>query len=431
MTQYRPGTRPSRRSLIRSAAAAAIATGLAAARPFAAAAADAAAKPKRILLRNGWQVINIGDIGHTPGGLHLLEQHLPDAQVTLWLASTTDAVSAMLRARFPRVRVVMGTIDKTTLAVTGDELKQALAEADLCVHGSGPSVTTPELLGWCQANRKPFGVLGVTLGDLDQKQVALLSNARFLFTRDTLSLAAARKAGVKGPAMGFAPDSTFAIDVRDDAKGMAFLKSAGLEPGTFVCAVPRLRYTPYKSFPPAEIERRAAESERFAEPDHAKLRAAIEAVVRKTDKSVLVCPEMTYALDVMDKLLVDPLPADVRRRVVKRATFWLPDEAASVYARAAAVVSLEMHSPIIALANGTPGVYLRQPTDTRKGQMMRDLGLPEWIHEVDDATGEQVAATTLGILADPPAAKAKVARAMATVAERHAEAFGVIRQALG
>ena len=43
-----------------------------------------ATRPRRILLRNAWQTVNIGDIGHTPGMLKLLEQYLPDAEVRLW-----------------------------------------------------------------------------------------------------------------------------------------------------------------------------------------------------------------------------------------------------------------------------------------------------------------------------------------------------------
>jgi len=34
-------------------------------------------RPRRILLRSSWQTINIGDVAHTPGMLHLLERHLP------------------------------------------------------------------------------------------------------------------------------------------------------------------------------------------------------------------------------------------------------------------------------------------------------------------------------------------------------------------
>ena len=64
------------------------------------------------------------------------------------------------------------------------------------------------------------------------------------------------------------------------------------------------------------------------------------------------------------QVLVDPLPKDVKKLVVWRDSYWLPDEAASVYAQAQAVVSVECHSPLIALRNGTPAFYVRQPTDT-------------------------------------------------------------------
>src|ERR1700736_6811083 len=57
-----------------------------------------AADPKRktVLLKSAWQTINIGDIGHTPGTLRILEQYVPDAHVILWAASLNEPVEAML-----------------------------------------------------------------------------------------------------------------------------------------------------------------------------------------------------------------------------------------------------------------------------------------------------------------------------------------------
>jgi hypothetical protein len=43
---------------------------------------------------------------------------------------------------------------------------------------------------------------------------------------------------------------------------------------------------------------------------------------------VLVCPEMTYQIDIMDELLINPLPDDIKSFVTKRG-YCLPDEAAS------------------------------------------------------------------------------------------------------
>jgi hypothetical protein len=173
------------------------------------------------------------------------------------------------------------------------------------------------------------------------------------------------------------------------------LKSNNLEDKKFICAIPRLRYTPYHKFAGANWSaERIAMVERVneenKEKDHAKLREAMIAWVRETGDKVLVCPEMTYQIDIMDELLIDPLPDDVKKHVVKRG-YWLPDEAASVYARALAVLSFECHSPIIAAANGTPFFYLRQPEDTIKGQMYYDLNFNNWVFEIDRSTGEQIA----------------------------------------
>jgi len=68
----------------------------------------------------------------------------------------------------------------------------------------------------------------------------------------------------------------------------------------------------------------------------------------------------------------------VKPNVIWRDMFWSADEANSVYARAVTIVSAECHSPIMALSQGTPAFYVRNPVDTVKGQMFRDLGLADW-----------------------------------------------------
>jgi hypothetical protein len=222
--------------------------------------------------------------------------------------------------------------------------------------------------------------------------------------------------------MEFGPDATFHLDLRDDAKADAFLKEHALEPGRFACFVPRLRWTPYwkdgRKMPPGQVAEREAVNEKHREADHAKLRDAIVAWVTKTGGTALLCPEMTYQVELLRPLLLDPLPAEVKPRVVARPDYWLTGEAASTYARAAAVVSMEMHSPIIACAAGTPAIHVRQPTDTRKGQMWRDVGLGDWLFDVEKATGGQIASRLLEVHRDPAAAKALVAKARAFTSDR-------------
>jgi polysaccharide pyruvyl transferase WcaK-like protein len=359
-----------------------------------------------VLLRSSWQTVNIGDIAHTPGMLALLERHLPETRVTLWPNTLSPQVERMLRARFPKLHIARANAEKDA----------ALGDCDFCLHGSGPGlVGRRELYRWRESG-KPYGFGGVTLSDNELRDDRdLLDGARFLFCRDSLSLAAARAAGVKSPLLDFGPDATFHLDLRADEAADAFLKRHGVEPGGFACFVPRLRWTPYwedgRRMDPAEVARKEAENERHREADHAKLRDAVAAWVTKTGRMALLCPEMTYQVDLLRPLLFDALPAEVKPKVVVRPDYWLTDEAASTYARAAAVVSLEMHSPIIAVAAGTPAVHVRQPTDTRKGQMWRDVGLGDWLFEVERTSGEEIAAALLGVARDEEAARVQVKRA--------------------
>jgi polysaccharide pyruvyl transferase WcaK-like protein len=125
---------------------------------------------------------------------------------------------------------------------------------------------------------------------------------------------------------------------------------------------------------------------------------------------------MTYEIAVAKEYLFDPLPADVKPHVVWRDTFWLADEAASVYARATAVVSAECHSPIIALSQGTPAFYVRNPADTVKAQMFADLGLGDWIFESGATTGQQLWEKLKPLHDDRVAGRARVREAMTQAA---------------
>lgn len=365
----------------------------------AASSARAGDAPRRILLRSSWQTVNIGDIAHTPGMLALLEKHRPKDTVTLWPKGLNAEVERLLTGRFPNL----------VIARKPEDQEAALAACDFFLHGSGPG-----LVGAAEAERarkagKPYGFAGVTLSDDELKNHRdLLAAAKFVFTRDTDSLAAFRKADIKGPKVAFGPDATFALDLRDDTAADKLLDEHKLEAGEFLCAVPRLRWTPYWEINPETTKpdpRRGAVNEAFAERDHAKMREAIIAWVTEFKRKVFLVPEMTYAVPRLRPFLYDPLPKEVKPSVAVLDRYWLTAEAGSVYRRAAAVVSLEMHSPIMAVAAGTPAVLLRQPTDTRKGQMWRDVGLDRWIFEIDDATGKQIAGRMIEIGKDLPAAR--------------------------
>jgi hypothetical protein len=106
--------------------------------------------------------------------------------------------------------------------------------------------------------------------------------------------------------------------------------------------------------------------------------------------------------------------------VVNLEYFWNADEAASIFARAHTVVCHEPHSPIIALANGTPIIHTYSEFHSPKCWMFKDIGLPEWLLEMDETPADKMADTLFAIDADYPAAQAKVKKAMAYVHQRFA-----------
>lgn len=404
-------------------------------------------RPPRILLRSSWQSVNIGDIGHTPGALSLIEKHFPEAEVTLWPGELGHGARELLVNGYPRLKIVEGSLKDGK--PNNAQLAQAWADTDLYLSGSGSGFPAREhALAFEKATGKPLGVFGVstdpisgiggghdpeggTLVDLRKRALALppthlaenlryvMDRAAFFFCRDTISRDYLKAQGVKTPILEFGPDAQLGMELRDDEKGFAWLRAHGLEEGKFICVIPRLRYTPYYRI--KKIKRTAADdvkdaiNNRTTEKDHAKLRDMIVRYVKATGNKVMVCAEMTYEIELGKEALVDPLPADIKRNVVWRDSYWLPDEAASVYSKAQCVVSMECHSPLIALHVGTPIFHVRQPTDTCKGQMYRDFGAGEWLFEVDETDGAQLWSKLEEIHRNPAAAKAKVQKIMATV----------------
>ena len=387
--------------------------------------AAAPGRAPRILLRSSWQTVNIGDIAHTPGMLALLEKHLPAAEVTLWPGSVDNGVGEMLQRRFPKLRILVpGKVD----------VAQAYADHDFLLHGSGPSlVAERDLVRWRQLGPKPYGVLGITQGKPTPAAIEILNGAQFVFFRDGVSHAVAVAAGVQCPLMGLGPDGAFATDLRDDARATAFLQANGLAVGGFLCCIPRYRSTPYWLIKPG-VAFDAAKQKRndeLKEHDHAQLRAAIVAVVRRTKHKVLICPEDRTQMALGKEILFDRLPDDVKPRVVWRPDYWLTDEALSVYVRSAGLFGNEMHSPIMAIGNGIPAIVCRWAEQTSKGTMWKDIGLGEWLFDLDDeAQLPGIVPAVLALAQDPAAAAVKVGQAQAIVRQRQAAAMGVLRQAL-
>lgn len=423
-----------------------------------------AAGPPRILLRSSWQSVNIGDIGHTPGALALLEKHFPEARVTLWPGRLGHGSRELLLDNFPRLEIAEGSVGDDGRPTT-PELARAWEEADLYLNGSGSGFPgQAHALAFRKATGKPLGVFGVstdpvsglspgreaeggTLEELRAKSLALppthlsddlryvIDRSSFFFCRETISRDYLRRQNLRTPIIDFGPDAQLGMTLRDDGRAFAYLREHGVEEGRFICVIPRLRYTPYyriRNIPRVPTDDiKDAINERTVDQDHAKLRDLIVRYVKNTGNKVLACAEMTYQVELAKEQLVDPLPAEVKKNVVWRDSYWLPDEAASTYSQAEAVVSMECHSPLMSLHNGTPAFYVRQPTDTCKGQMYRDFGAGDWFFEADETNGEELWARLATIHRDRAAAKAKVRSIMRTVDGLQARMVDAVRDACG
>jgi polysaccharide pyruvyl transferase WcaK-like protein len=417
-----------RRTFLASTSAAALVASLRAATP--------ARRAPRILLRSSWQVVNIGDIAHTPGVLALIEKYLPTAEVRLWASGDlTEEVMAMEHRRFPNLIIVKGTIRADGKAST-PALADALAWTDFLLHGSGPSlVAAKDVAAFAKHIRKPYGVYGITHGSFmsGSDDQAALDGARFVFFRDLPSLELARRAGVKSPIVDFAPDGAFACDLRNDAAADAFLAAHRLEPGQFLCCIPKLRRTPYwliRNTP--KDEKIHARNELMKAADHAPLLAAIHAVVRETKLKILLCPEDKTQMAVGKEQLYDPLPADIKSRVVWRENFWLTDEALSTYRRSAGLFGHEQHSPIMCIGAGIPAIVCRWAEQTTKGDMWRTIGLGDWLFDMDvEADKKKVAPAVLAMAKDPAAARAKAQKARALVESYQRDTMAVLARHLG
>jgi polysaccharide pyruvyl transferase WcaK-like protein len=398
--------------------------------------ASHASRPPRILLRSSWQCVNIGDIAHTPGVLTLLEKHIPEAEVVLWASGNLTAeVAAMEHRRFPKLKIVKGTINANGSASNG-ELTQAIEWADFLLHGSGPSlVAEKDVSAFVSHTGKPFGVYGITYGgEVSKASVELLSQAAFVFFRDSTSLEFAKEQGVKSNLMQFAPDGAFACDLRNDDKAVAFLEKNYLDEGKFLCCLSRLRYTPYWLIPGDSRKRNQSREDRnleMKERDHFPIREAIKRVVRETDLKILLCPEDMTQMAVGKELIYDPLPDDVKKRVVWKNDFWLTDEALSVYVRSAGLFGSEMHSPIMAIGNGIPAIVCRFAEQTSKGLMWRDIGLGDWLFDLDnDQQAAQVPDAVLKMVSNLEDAKVKTEAARQFVLEKQQQTMQVLQQQL-
>lgn len=395
------------------------------------------ARPRKtVLLHCGWATKNIGDIGHTPGTLRFLEQYLPQANVILWAANTNAQVDAMLRRRFPTVEIVKGALTEKDGAV-----QRAIQRSDFFLRGPGMGQSTDFMI-YCRKIGKPWGLQGQSYfpdmisGQGGDERIALLNSAAFIYCRDSKTLKMLREAGVKPPVLEFAPDGCFGVDVRDEDRALARLRKHGLEPKKFITL--QLR-THSPSSPGVDDSRPQKLNPLHPTPENiaddtrrGKVYQDLIALwVKETGGKVVIAPEVNKEMIYNKQFVYDPLPDRLKPHVVNFDEFWNVDEACSFYTRAHTVICHEPHTPIMALAMGTPMMHTYSEFHSPKCWMFKDIGLEEWAPEFDRTPAAKMFEILMGIHRDYPAAQAKVRKAMAYVEERAKSQMNVLRGIIG
>ena len=385
-----------------------------------------------VLLQSGWAVKNIGDIGHTPGTLRFLESYYPEAHVILWAVNTNAQVDAMLRKRFPKLEIVKGSLSEK-----GGPVQEAIARSDFFLRGPGMGQST-DFMKYCNAIGKPWGLQGqsyfpdMVTGRGAEDRIALLNGASFIFCRDSKTLKTLQDAGVKPPVLEFCPDGCFGIDVRDEEKALARMKKHGLEEKKFITL--QLR-THSPSSPGVDDKRPQKLNPLHPTPENiaddkrrAKVYQDLIALwVKETGWKVIIAPEVYKEMEYNKKFVYDPLPDDLKKHVVNFDEFWNVDEACSFYARAHTVICHEPHTPIMALAMGTPMMHTFSEFHSPKCWMFKDIGLEEWAPEFDSTPADKMFEILMGIHRDYAGAQAKVKKAMAYVEERAQREMSVLK----
>lgn len=371
---------------------------------------------KNILLRDFRTVkdgrvinFNIGTAAHGPATLAVLKKYLPpDVEITVWAdAPLAPELAELMARRFPDVRLVHGDLSTAPSA----DLLDAVDAADLFLVSSGSTIAgsvRKSLKEFQCRTGKPAAAyaIGCTPGILP-----LVNKLDFAWFRDPLAVKVAEKSTCR--LQGWAPDAVFDFDAVNDKKVQDFLKKNNLEPGKFICCIPGQRYTPrWKFFDTLPNAGKEAVNANFEEHDNAPLREIIKIAVSEFNLKVLICPEQISEISLIRPRIFDRLPENIRAHCVPMDSMWAPDTALGVYRASRGVFGVEIHSQVMAIGSGIPGVLLYPPQFGSKGEMWKSIGLQEWLIYTDSPDyAERAAAVARDILSNPAKAAAKLRRA--------------------
>lgn len=401
-----------------------------------------------IMTAYAWGFGNIGDAAITPGLLGLLADRFPEYGSAVLAEAGHDRVRDYLHRLTPGALVLanalarpfeialaqtrrhcagrLPSLDETSVELVFDtftpqvvdaimqentDFTDVLRRTRLVIYNSGMVLvfgdgtlagrdfwgyTVRRSLPLLVANRLgiPYGVYAHSFDSFDGVPGQaffrrLLNEAAFVFCRDSDSLRYLEETGIAEHSRTFVPDSTLSFVQRDEAWAAAFMARHGLQPGRFLVVVPRTWL--------GDTVVRDAIGEARSNAHMGTLRKSIEAWVRSTGMQVVIAVEVADELPHARRLVYGPLPDGVRGQCVMMDGFWLPDQAAGLYRQARVVLTMEMHSYLLAFGQETPAVVVTFAESGRKIEMVRDFGQPENLFDIDRMPAGTVAAAVCRI----------------------------------
>ena len=243
----------------------------------------------------------------------------------------------------------------------------------------------------------------------------LLKHATFIGARDPQSLEYMKSRQIVNKDMSFRPDSTFFAVGEDNAWADDFLAKHSLKEKEFVTLTIRSSLQGY-----INKERENTYMSCLCE--------FIELLTKRLSLSVLLCPEVRSEIQPMYDLIYSRLSPEEQEKCIWMDHFWTTEQARSVYRKAETVISMEMHSIILALGAGTPVLHPRFMEAGRKAWMLHEMNMSEWLFDMDHLCPEELFSAVEKIHQNYAAAQNKVTTQIKQLKLLASESIEKIRQ---
>ena len=234
----------------------------------------------------------------------------------------------------------------------------------------------------------PYGIGSQSFDALewpvDTLYSTLFNDAEFVYCRDSDSLNYLCHRVLTNKSSGWRPDTTFFFNGFDEAWAETFLAEHALEEKKYLCVM--LRISDEK--PDFNDPTGGTVSEERQLDHMRKMKNFLEQWIEKSSCKVLLCHETRGTLISAKTRLYDILSKNAQKQCVYMDEFWTSEQAYSVFKHARIITSMEMHSIIMSLNVGTPAIHNPYDECGRKKWMLRDLGLGDWLVDIDSPSSE-------------------------------------------